>query len=63
MDPNELLGRGGAYMLDVLTWDGGDEGPLTAERSSSTPRIDEHVIDPWPAGEAGQGHRNLRGPA
>ena len=25
MDPDELLGRGGAYILDVLTWDGGDE--------------------------------------
>ena len=25
MDPDELLGRGGAYMLDVLTWDGDDE--------------------------------------
>ena len=25
MDPEELLGRGGAYMLDVLTWDGADE--------------------------------------
>ena len=24
MDPDELLGRGGAYMLDVLTWDNGD---------------------------------------
>jgi len=24
MDPDELLGRGGSYMLDVLTWDGGD---------------------------------------
>jgi hypothetical protein len=25
MDPDELLGRGGAYMLDVLTWDGADD--------------------------------------
>ena len=25
MDPEELLGQGGAYMLDVLTWDGADE--------------------------------------
>ena len=25
MDPEELFGRGGAYMLDVLTWDG-DQG-------------------------------------
>jgi hypothetical protein len=25
MDPEELLGRGGAYILDVLTWDDGDE--------------------------------------
>jgi len=25
MDPEELLGRGGAYMLDVLTWEGDDE--------------------------------------
>jgi hypothetical protein len=25
MDPDELLGRGGAYILDVLTWDGDDE--------------------------------------
>ncbi|HUA71553.1 MAG TPA: DUF5925 domain-containing protein [Solirubrobacteraceae bacterium] len=25
MDPEELLGHGGAYMLDVLTWDGADE--------------------------------------
>jgi hypothetical protein len=25
MDPEELLGRGGAYMLDVLTWHGDDE--------------------------------------
>ncbi|MEA2196134.1 MAG: hypothetical protein QOJ25_185 [Solirubrobacteraceae bacterium] len=25
MDPDELLGRGGAYMLDVLTWDDADE--------------------------------------
>jgi hypothetical protein len=25
MDPEELLGQGGAYMLDVLTWDAGDE--------------------------------------
>lgn len=24
MDPDELLGRGGGYMLDVLTWDSGD---------------------------------------
>ncbi len=24
MDPEELLGRGGAYMLDVLTWEGDD---------------------------------------
>jgi hypothetical protein len=24
LDPDELLGRGGAYMLDVLSWDGGD---------------------------------------
>lgn len=24
MDPEELFGRGGAYMLDVLTWDGDD---------------------------------------
>jgi hypothetical protein len=24
MDPDELLGRGGAYLLDVLTWDDGD---------------------------------------
>lgn len=26
MDPDALLGRGGAYVLDVLTWDGDDEG-------------------------------------
>ena len=26
MDPDELLGRGGAYVLDVLTWDGDDAG-------------------------------------
>jgi hypothetical protein len=25
MDPEELLGHGGAYMLDVLTWDGARE--------------------------------------
>jgi hypothetical protein len=25
MDPEELLGRGGAYMLDLLTWDDDDE--------------------------------------
>jgi hypothetical protein len=25
MDPDELLGRGGAYILDVLTWVDGDE--------------------------------------
>ncbi len=25
MDPEELLGRGGAYMLDVLSWDDDDE--------------------------------------
>jgi hypothetical protein len=25
MDPEELLGRGGAYLLDVLSWDGDDE--------------------------------------
>jgi len=25
MDPEELLGHGGAYMLDLLTWDGADE--------------------------------------
>jgi hypothetical protein len=25
MDPEELLGHGGAYMLDVLTWDDADE--------------------------------------
>lgn len=25
MDPEELLGRGGAYMLDVLTWEGGED--------------------------------------
>src|SRR5208282_570193 len=25
MDPEELLGRGGAYMLDVLSWDGDDQ--------------------------------------
>ena len=25
MDPEELLGRGGAYLLDVLAWDGDDE--------------------------------------
>jgi hypothetical protein len=25
MDPEELFGRGGAYMLDVLTWDGDDD--------------------------------------
>ena len=25
MDPDELLGRGGAYMLDVLTWQDGDD--------------------------------------
>jgi len=25
MDPEELFGRGGAYMLDVLTWDGDGE--------------------------------------
>ena len=25
MDPEELFGRGGAYMLDLLTWDDGDE--------------------------------------
>jgi hypothetical protein len=25
MDPPELLGHGGAYMLDVLTWDGGSD--------------------------------------
>jgi hypothetical protein len=25
MDPDELLGHGGAYMLDVLSWDGDDE--------------------------------------
>jgi hypothetical protein len=26
LDPDELLGRGGAYMLDVLSWGGDDEG-------------------------------------
>jgi hypothetical protein len=26
MDPDELLGHGGAYVLDVLTWDGDDQG-------------------------------------
>jgi hypothetical protein len=26
IDPDELLGRGGAYMLDVLSWDGDDQG-------------------------------------
>jgi hypothetical protein len=25
MDPDELLGRGGAYMLDLLAWEGDDE--------------------------------------
>ena len=25
MDPDELLGRGGAYMLDVLSWNGGEQ--------------------------------------
>jgi hypothetical protein len=25
MDPEELLGQGGAYMLDLLSWDGDDE--------------------------------------
>ena len=25
MDPEDLLGRGGAYMLDVLTWQGADD--------------------------------------
>jgi hypothetical protein len=25
MDPSELFGRGGAYILDVLTWDGDDD--------------------------------------
>jgi hypothetical protein len=25
LDPDELLGRGGAYMLDVLTWDAADD--------------------------------------
>jgi hypothetical protein len=25
MDPEELFGRGGSYMLDLLTWDDGDE--------------------------------------
>jgi hypothetical protein len=25
MDPDELFGRGGAYILDVLTWEGDDE--------------------------------------
>jgi hypothetical protein len=25
MDPDELLGRGGAYMFDVLTWQDGDD--------------------------------------
>jgi hypothetical protein len=25
MDPDELLGRGGAYMLDLLTWEGDDD--------------------------------------
>ncbi|HEX8648552.1 MAG TPA: DUF5925 domain-containing protein [Thermoleophilaceae bacterium] len=25
MDPEELFGRGGAYMLDLLTWDDGDD--------------------------------------
>jgi MoxR-like ATPase len=25
MDPEELFGRGGAYMLDLLAWDDGDE--------------------------------------
>jgi hypothetical protein len=25
LDPDELLGRGGAYILDVLTWDAGDD--------------------------------------
>jgi hypothetical protein len=25
MDPEELLGQGGAYMLDVLAWDSGDD--------------------------------------
>ncbi len=25
MDPEELLGRGGAYMLDLLTWDDDEE--------------------------------------
>jgi Domain of unknown function (DUF5925)/ATPase family associated with various cellular activities (AAA) len=25
MDPDELLGRGGAYILDLLTWDDGDD--------------------------------------
>jgi hypothetical protein len=25
MDPEELLGRGGAYLLDLLTWEGDDE--------------------------------------
>jgi hypothetical protein len=26
MDPEELFGRGGSYMLEVLTWSGGGEG-------------------------------------
>lgn len=26
MDPEELLGRGGAYMLDLLAWDGEEDG-------------------------------------
>src|SRR5262249_4267402 len=26
LDPEELLGHGGGYMLDVLSWDGDDDG-------------------------------------
>ena len=42
---------------------GAGRDATAAERSASTPRIDEHVIDLRVAGERGEVHGNLSGAA
>jgi hypothetical protein len=41
MDPDELLGRGGAYILDVLTWEDDEEDRWRLSFASSPPRLSD----------------------
>jgi hypothetical protein len=72
MDPEELLGQGGAYMLDVLTWDGADEGRwrlliledagelITADARAMTGRALSRLLNVTD-GLLGQGTRKVAG--